>query len=76
MAILRGLVYLKNGKWQAHGKELLDECEGHLGLNGPLLRALHDLRGQKGAPKGPEIRDRYREMMELLEGLAAEVDGW
>jgi hypothetical protein len=75
-AIFRGMLYFKDGPWKTHGTELWEACERHLGLPGPLLQNLHEVRMQRSVPAREEIRRQLDHVLGVLEGLSQEVDRW
>ena len=76
IAIFRGMLFLKDGPWKAHGPELWKACEAHLGLPDQLLHQLHEGRHSKSAPSRDQMRQRIGSVLDLLQGLVQEVDAW
>jgi hypothetical protein len=75
-AIFRGMLFIKGGAWKAQGTELWEACERSLGLPGPLLRNLQEIRVRRSAPARDEIRRHLEHILGVLEGLSEEVDRW
>jgi hypothetical protein len=76
VVIFRGMLYLKDGPWTLHGEELYPKCGELLRLPAELLQALHEIRHQRGAPAREVVHRQVGEVLDLLQRLANEVDGW
>lgn len=76
VAIFRGLLWLKDGPWQADGDEFWQACATHLGLPPGLLPSLHSTRDSAGAPSHAAIRAQIEEVLAGLGHLMEEVDRW
>jgi predicted nucleotidyltransferase len=76
LAILRGLLWLKEGAWQSAGGEFRQACERSLPLPPGLLDGIERPRAGRGAPGGAEVRAAIDRIVQGLESLAAEIDRW
>lgn len=75
VAILRGMLYVRGGRWNVGGEELRSECVERLRLPRGLLDRMLGYAGGKGARKD-EVRRDYLEILTWLEQMTLEVDRW
>jgi hypothetical protein len=76
VAILRGLLWLKGGPWQASGEPFWQACEHDLPLPPGLLAELERTRSRGSAPVREEVRAQIDKVIQGLEALAGEIDRW
>lgn len=73
-AILRGMVYLKDGPWNADGAELRSAAETVVGPDAALLDAIWETRrGGKPVARGAEV-DTYMRVLDFVQGLSRKID--
>jgi hypothetical protein len=76
LAILRGLLYLKDGPWRAEGEQAWVASADLLGLPPNLLSDLHAMRLSRSTPARDVITARFDLVLETLRRLSDEVDRW
>ena len=76
LAILRGLLYLKGGPWQAHGEPAWKASSELLALPPNLLSDLHSMRISRSTPARGLITAQFDQVLETLRRLSEEVDRW
>jgi predicted nucleotidyltransferase len=76
VAIVRGILFLKDGPWQADGEEAWGAAARLAGIPADMLPALHALRAARSVPERKEITARYDQVLETLRRLSDEVDKW
>jgi hypothetical protein len=76
LAILRGLLFLKGGPWQAQGEPAWKASADLLALPPNLLPELHAIRLSRSTPARGLITAQFDQVLETLRRLSEEVDRW
>lgn len=75
-AIFRGLLYLKQGPWEADGGAFDAACEAYLGVPAARMGHLREIRERRSVPGREEIHEEIDRMLDMLQRLALEVERW
>ena len=73
-AIVRGIVFLRDGDWRVCGSQLHGRCAAVIGVDGGVLDAIQAARSAKAIPDRRETLQLYARTLEFLRCLSGIVE--